>query len=124
MDHSDDSAGRFPPRVAGMLAAKYGFYPQHVRIAKSRALAVLAMLDGLLADGPFLIGGALTAADIYWATFANLLAPLPEAELPALPLIREAYTSREPDLTAALSTRLRDHQRHVYERYLELPVPL
>lgn len=124
MDHSDDSGGRFPPRVAGMLAAKYGFYPAHVRTAKSRALEVLGMLDGLLADGPYLIGGTLSAADVYWATFANLLAPLPEAELPALPFIRDVYTSRDRDLNAALTRRLLDHQRHVYERYLELPVPL
>jgi len=124
LGHGDDRTGRFPSRAAGALAGKYGFYPEHVRAARSRVVEVLGLLDARLAEGRYLIGDALTAADIYWATFANLLSPLPEADLPAIALIRDVYTNRDPEFAAALTPRLVRHQLHVYERYLELPAPL
>ncbi len=125
MGHSDVSGGgRFPPAVAGRLAAKYGFNPQHVAEAGSRVIAVLGLLDQSLEGKRYLLGETLTAADIYWATFANLMNPLPEAELPAVPLIRDVYSCRDEELNAALTPRLKDHQSYIYQRYLELPVPL
>ena len=85
---------------------------------------MLGLLDARLARGQWLCGEALSAVDVYWAVFANLFAPLPEDELPALPMIRDAYTCRDDDINAALTTRLRAHQRRIYDDYLELPVPL
>jgi glutathione S-transferase len=115
----------FPTQIAATLADKYGSNPASLRQARARVLAVLAMLDARLAHQPFLIGGSLTAADIYWATFANLLTPLAETQMPAmLPMIRDIYSSADADLLAAVSPRLRRHQMQVYEQYLELPVPL
>lgn len=114
----------FPPEVAVRLAARYGFSPQAARQAKGRVLDVLGMLDGRLARSPYLLGDTLTAADIYWATFANLLTPLPAELMPAIPLIRDVYAGADSDVVDAVTGRLRRHQREVYERYLELPVPL
>lgn len=114
----------FPPRIAASLAGKYGFEPHAMKQARSRLLAVLAMLDARLARHPYLLGEALSAADIYWATFANLLTPLPEALLPAVPMIREVYAGTDAEVREAVTGRLRQHQSHVYETYLELPVPL
>lgn len=114
----------FPPAVASHLAGKYGFNPHAAGQARGRVLDILAMLDGRLARHPFLIGESLTAADVYWATFANLLTPLPEPELPAAPMIRQVYESADADVLAAVTERLRRHQRFIYDRYLELPVPL
>jgi glutathione S-transferase len=114
----------FPAEAAAMLGAKYGLVPDSVRVARARVLAVLGMLDARLARQPFLVGDELSAVDIYWATFANLLTPLPEHELPAAPLIRAVYSGSDAELVDAVTERLRGHQRNVYERYLELPVPL
>ncbi len=122
MDHGGEAG--FPPQVTAMLAAKYGFNPSHVAVAKQRVIDILGVLDASLGEGRYIVGDALTAVDIYWATFANLLQPLPEAELPAIEMIRDAYTSRDADLQAAMTPRLREHQRRVYEQHLELPVPL
>jgi glutathione S-transferase len=124
LGHGDGPA--FPAETAAALAAKYGFAPASVREARSRVLLVLAMLDARLARAgqSFLVGDVLTAVDIYWATFANLLTPLPEDLMPAAPLIRAVYSGADADLVAAVTPRLRRHQRDVYERYLELPVPL
>ena len=72
----------------------------------------------------YLVGDALTAVDVYWATFANLLIPLPPELMPVSTMIRGAYTCHDEDILAATSPRLRSHQRTIYERHLQLPVPL
>ena len=77
-----------------------------------------------IAGRRYLIGDGLTALDIYWATFANLILPLPEADLPAIPMIRAAYTCHDADILGAVSDELRALQRRIYETHLELPVPL
>ena len=103
----EETEGKFPPGVGQYLGAKYGLNPVHAGQAKARVLSVLGLLDERLAAGPWLCGQALSAVDVYWAVFANLFAPLPEDELPALPMIREAYSCRDEDINAALTPRLR-----------------
>jgi glutathione S-transferase len=114
----------FPPDVASYLAPRYGFIPAHVRVAKARVIDVLRMFSKRIEGRRYLLGSTLTALDIYWATFANLILPLPEAELPAAPMIRAAYTCRDADILGAVSDELRALQRRVYDDHLELPVPL
>ena len=114
----------FPPQVTNSLAGKYGFNPADVAMAKGRAISILGLLDERLKNNRYLLGSEMSAADIYWATFANMLTPLSEDLLPAAPMIRNIYNNRDPDLDAAMTQRLRDHQSLVYEQYLELPVPL
>lgn len=114
----------FPPNVANYLAPKYGFIPAHVRSAKARVIDLLRMFSERIAGRRYLLDNSLTALDIYWATFANLILPLPEAELPALPMIRAAYTCHDADILGAVSDELRALQRRVYDTHLELPVPV
>lgn len=70
----------------------------------------------------YLLGDSLTVADLYWAAFAVMLVPLPEAKCPMTPGQRAMYTARDPVLTAALDPALLAHRDHIYERHLELPV--
>jgi len=114
----------FPSSVGNYLAPKYGFNPTHARVAKARVIDLLRMFSQRIAGRRYLLGSNLTALDIYWATFANLIMPLPEAELPAAPMIRAAYTCRDADILGAVSDELRALQRRIYEDHLELPVPL
>jgi glutathione S-transferase len=122
LGHSGEST--FPPNVGAYLAPRYGFNPMHARIAKTRVIDVLTMLSQRIEGRRYLFGNALTAVDVYWATFANLIMPLPEAELPAVPMIRAAYTCHDADVLGAVSKELRALQRRIYETHLELPVPL
>jgi glutathione S-transferase len=122
LGHGGDAS--FPPGVASHLAAKYGFNPVHVSVAKARVIDVLGMLSARIAGRRNLLGDGLTALDIYWATFANLFMPLSEAEMPAAPMLRAACTCRDDAILGAVSDELRALQRRVYETYLELPVPL
>jgi glutathione S-transferase len=123
LSHSGDGGG-FPPAIANYLASRYGFDPASVSVAKQRVIEVLEMLSRRIAGRRYLLGNALTAADIYWATFANLITPLPDTELAALPMIRAAYTCTDAAILAAVSMELAALQRRVYETHLELPVPL
>ncbi len=116
--------GAFPQPVRRMLAAKYGYNEKHASAALRRVVSTLNMLSQRLEHSEFLVGDQLTAADVYWATFANLIIPLPEAEMPAVDMIRRAYTCEDERVLEAVSDRLRAHQRRIYDEYLELPVPL
>ncbi len=117
-------AATIPTEQAARLGAKYGLIPAHVRQAKGRVLAVLNVLDRRLHRNPYLLGEALTAADIYWAAFANFIRPLPEDLLPLAAPLRAMCTQQDADIVGAFSTRLAEHQLEIYQHHLELPVPL
>jgi glutathione S-transferase len=114
----------FPANIGSYLGQRYGLNPTHARVAKARTIELLGMLSRRIEGRPYLMGDTLTAADIYWATFANLITPLPESDLPATPMIRTAYTCGDADILKAMSGELRALQRRVYDDHLELPVPL
>lgn len=115
----------FPAPVANFLAGKYGFFPEHARIAKERVLAVLDMLGKRLSGNRYLVGDTLSAADVYWATFANLFLILDETDMPGVvPMIRAAYTCHDDDVLNAVTDELRNHQHFVYEQHIGLPAPV
>ena len=63
----------------------------------------------------------MTALDVYWATFAAILAPLPE-ELCAMPgYLRTLYTLDDPK---PVLSPLLEHRDFIYREHLELPVEL
>jgi glutathione S-transferase len=121
-DHGE--GGGFAPDVAAFLAAKYGFNPMHVAQAEERSVQVLGLLDQVLGESRYFLEDRLTALDVYWATMANLLAPLPPEQLPMSRRLRAVYESTSETLLTELSPRLRAHQERIYRDHLELPVPL
>mgnify|MGYP001814776984 FL=1 len=123
LGHGEQGAS-VPAEHAAALGAKYGLIPAHVRQAKDRVLAVLDVLDRRLRRNPFLVGDALSAADIYWAVFANFIRPLPDDLLPLAAPLRAMCTQQDGEIVNAFSARLADHQLEIYQRHLELPVPL
>lgn len=119
-----------PPALRAMvetLGARYGSpdYPP-ARAAQRCAEIMRGLARRLHAQrargSDYLVGDSLSAADLYWATFAVMLKPLPEAKCPMAPGQREMYTATDPVLTAALDPILLEHRDRVYERHLELPV--
>jgi glutathione S-transferase len=113
-----------PVEQAARLAGKYGLIPAHVRQAKPRVLEILALLDDRLKQSPFLMGEALTAADLWWAAFANLIEPLPQDMMPLAEPVRAMLQQHDGDITGAFTGRLSDHRRRIYQDWLEVPVPL
>ncbi len=122
MDHSDDTS--IPSESAANLAGKYGFNPTDVAQAENRVVAVLGLLDEQLGAGDYFLDDRLTALDIYWATMANLLRPLPPEQLRMSDYMRGVYATSNERVLAALTPALRSHQERTYERHLELPVPM
>lgn len=120
----DGQKGAFPAGVTRYLAAKYGHNPVHANAARRRVISILRLLSRRLESQEFLIGDQFTAADIYWATFANLIIPLPEELMPTVPMIRQAYDCKDEEILVAISPRLRAHQRRIYDEFLGLPVTL
>lgn len=111
------------------FARKYGSSPEGMDRATQRVVDVLRLLARQLrqqreAEREFLVGDALSAVDVYWAAFCNLVSPLSEDRMPLTPEVRRAFTADDPQVRLALDPLLLEHRDRVYERYLRLPVEL
>jgi hypothetical protein len=72
----------------------------------------------------YLIGESLSAVDIYWATFCNLLSPLPADQCPIPAAMRPIFTATESTVIAVLEDGLLAHRDFMYAEHLPLPVEL
>ena len=108
---------------------KYGSGDKAFEGARARLVEVLRMLGSQLqrqreAGRAFLVGGALSAADVYWATFSNMVALLPPERLPLPDPLRAAFSLEDSAVAEALHPALIRHRDWIYERYLRTPVEL
>lgn len=119
------------PAIDGVkrMAESYGYSRDAAERAPAHIAAILHFLDAMLAErraagSRFFVGDRLSALDIYWASFAGLVAPLSE-DLCAMPgYLRNSYGSVTPIVAAATTSSLLAHRDFIYEEYLELPVRL
>jgi len=116
------------------LGQKYGFSEEASAAAPRKIAEVIALLDRRLETqsqrgSKYLVGDMLTAVDIYWATLSMSLLP-PPTEI--MPLTRQNQNmmkyfeanSRIPEIAAALTKRIEDHQRYILTTYCETPAVL
>lgn len=119
-----------PDPIAKWLGDKYGYSPETAAQAPGRVREVLGLLAALLAEsrargGTYLFGRELTALDLYWATFANLVSPLPPDLLPLPAPLEPMFTSPDPEVHALLAkSGLLELRDRIYRERLELPVVL
>ncbi|GAC1455032.1 MAG: hypothetical protein PVSMB6_11660 [Steroidobacteraceae bacterium] len=121
-------AGGFPARVAKYLGRKYGYSPEAGTAAGPRVTQLLGMLGARLktqgaAGSRYYVGSALSAVDVYSATFAAMFSPLPPAHCQMESSMRAAFESREAQIEAGLEPIL-EHRDMMYREYLELPLSL
>jgi glutathione S-transferase len=117
------------PDLAGgrLLGSSYGWSPEALARSNERICQVLGLLSDQLArqrdaGREYLVGDALSAVDIYWATFCAMFRPLP-AELNPMPdFVRGAYEGLTPEVAAAVDENLIAHRDKIYEHHLELPL--
>ena len=119
-----DEAGR---RLFTYLAEKYGYDRAAAEAAPARLVEILqalaARLEQQRARGSrFFVGDALSALDIYWATFAAMLNPLPDELCPLSPAFRRVYTNTDPDIRRATAPILLEHRDFIYHSFLQLPL--
>jgi glutathione S-transferase len=115
--------------VAAYLARKYGHTPEAGEAAGARVVALLGMLAARLAGqaragSPYLVGHALSAADIHLAAAMALFHPLPASVCEMDPADRHAFTALDAPTRAALDPALLDHRDTLYADVLELPLRL
>jgi len=120
-------AGDGGRRAGEILGARYGYSKEAAAAAPARVATVLRMLSTRLerqkaAGHDFFVGNALSAADIYWAAFAVLLAPMDSQLCPMPDYLRGWYTNLGPMVSAALDPRLLAHRDRIYRNYLQLPM--
>jgi glutathione S-transferase len=95
--------------------------------AKSRVRTILAMLARRLeaqrkAGSDYLVGRALSAADIYWTTFSNLLAPMNAADCPMPDYYRNMGPACLSMIGGTVPDILLEHRERTLKRHFQLPM--
>jgi glutathione S-transferase len=110
------------------LGRKYGWSPAAADAAPARVEGILRLLSEQLASQRragrgFLLGDRLCALDLYWAAFAALISPLPEAQCAMPAMLRPLYELGGA-ARAACAPELLAHRDRIYREHLELPIEL
>jgi len=121
--------GGFPKGVALYLGQKYGYRAEEAGLYPARVVSILESLSARLhaqrdAGQRFYVGSAVSAVDVYSATFLALFKPLPPDQCPMLDAMRPAFESTDPATEKALDPILIEHRDLIYDEYLELPLSL
>lgn len=116
-----------PPEAVARMAQKYGWSAAAAAAAQGELESISGHLDAVLAaaeeeGGEYFVGNRLGAADIYWATFATMIDPLPEDICPMPDFMRSTYGSGGESVQALVTPRLRAHRDRIYQRHLDLPL--
>ena len=122
---ADESARAF----ATHMGNKYGYNREEAEAAPARVANIVTTLGSRLEQqqnkgSRFFIGNQLSALDIYWATFAALIQPLPHELCPMPASLRTMYINTDPVVQAAVKPILLEHRDFIYNEYLELPIDL
>ena len=118
-----------PPmrKVGEVLGGRYGYSKEAAATAPARVVAILRLLSERLAaqkaaGSRYLVGSALSAADLYWAAFSVLLDPMPAEACPIPEMLRGWYTNVGPVVAAAIDPALFEHRDRIYRDHLPLPM--
>ncbi len=116
-----------PPEFAMQLGGKYRYNDADTAAAATRIAASLTALAGQLRSQavkgvPYFVGHALSALDIYWTAFANLLAPLPSSQCPIPDAVRPMFVVTDPQIVAALDPILLEHRDRIFAAHFRSPM--
>lgn len=116
------------------LARKYGYSDDASAAAPGKIAEVLKLIDHRLhkqeGNGSrYLVGQAITAADVYWATMSMCVLPAPPELMPRTAqnngmLKFFAKNGQLPVIADALSDRIEAHQHYILSTYCEAPAVL
>jgi glutathione S-transferase len=107
--------------------SQYGLSQEAAAGAPGRAADILnalaAQLRAQQARGSvYLVGDRLSAVDLYWACFSQLIGPLPKAVNPIPDYVWSLYSTMPEAVEEALDPILFEHRDHIYERHIGLPL--
>lgn len=115
-----------PENAAKIIARDYGLNRTTLEAAEARAAEIVTMIGHRLrkqekAGSKYLVGQQLTAADIYWACFSNMIGTLPALGIVHRPSIKEQFDNPGEKLTAAIDPIVLEHREYIFQTYLPLP---
>lgn len=118
-----------PPAGISRMGSKYGYNENDAKAAGQRIAASLKALATQLrsqyARGVhYFVGDALSALDVYWTAFANLLDPLPKEQNPMKEGLRRGFTASDPVVKAALDPLLLEHRSRIFREHFRDPMEL
>jgi glutathione S-transferase len=110
-------------RAANPMFSAYGYdKSRQESMLESAQLFLSDLAEALITSTTgYLIGDQLTAADIYWAYFSNLLAPLPDEVNPMQASSRGAYEI-PGQLLAGYDPVLLAHRNFIFKMHLQQPL--
>ena len=92
---------------------------------QAKCAASLCSLKWQCARGVhYFVGEALSALDVYWTAFANLLDPLPQEHCPMADALRQAFVVADPVVRSALDPLLLEHRSRIFREYFRDPMEL
>ena len=109
-----------------MIAPETGRQDASGRInVKQGALPLATQLKSQHARGArYFIGDSLSALDIYWTAFANLLDPLPKNSVRCPKPWRPAFVATDPVIKQALDPLLLEHRARIFRQHFRDPMEL
>ncbi|MGD9600748.1 MAG: glutathione S-transferase family protein [Gammaproteobacteria bacterium] len=121
-------SGQAPAGVQ-LMGRKYRYTKEDAVRAGARTadqLKVLAeQLHAQAARGVhYFVGDSLSALDIYWTMFANLLEPLPREQCPMPDDWRPMFVATDPQIRAALDPLLLQHRDRIFATHCRNPMEL
>jgi glutathione S-transferase len=122
-------ASSSPPAGVARMGGKYGYNESDAKAAGERIAgslrALAAQLKSQYARGVhYFIGDGLSALDIYWTAFANLLDPLPKEQCPMPDERRAAFAVTDPSVKSALEPILLEHRSRIFREHFRDPMEL
>lgn len=122
-----DALGPDTLALTDYLAKVYLYSDPEAKAAEGRCVAILdhltAQLERQRSRGSrFLVGDRLSAVDIYWASAAVLVEPLPEDVNPMPAPLRALYANAGREIRAAAEPLLMEHRDNIYRDFLKLPI--
>ena len=116
------------------LAQKYGYSEEASAAAPGKVAEGLKLIDRRLAaqeqkGSPYIVGDAVTALDVYWATMSLSVLPVPPDIMPVTKQNKGmlkffAMNGQMPVIAEALTQRIEAHQRYILTTYCETPAVL
>lgn len=126
-DPAQASASKVPATASTFFNKTYGYTEDLAAEAAGKVVYLMNRLTAQLKEqkakgSDYFIGQGLTALDIYWAAFSQLIEPMPADLNPIPDGMRSLYHTDHPWVVQAKDPLLFDHRMRIYEDHLTLPL--
>lgn len=116
-----------PPAGIRLMASKYGYNEKDVQAAGQRTAGSLKLLASQLKSqrargSQYFVGDKLSALDIYWSAFMNLIEPMPKEHCPMPDAWRPSFVNKDPFVKEALDPVLVEHSERIFRECFRDPM--